>query len=90
MISRGPATDSGPVTTVRASPGATAADLAEQIARLPSDAVFIGGFGDVGLVLAFGPADGSASDRDLLAAVVAALEPQDFTRWAAGPPEAVR
>jgi uncharacterized repeat protein (TIGR03917 family) len=80
MTSREPATDSGPVTTVKASPGATAADLAERIAQLPSDAVFIGGFGDVGVVLAFGPADGSASDRDILAAVVAALAPQDFAR----------
>jgi len=87
MANQGPATRPGRVTTVKAVPGGTAAALAAQLVDLPNDAVFIGGFGDVSIVLAFGPADGSTSDRDLLAAVVASLEPQDFTRWVAAPSE---
>ncbi|MDT3440850.1 MULTISPECIES: hypothetical protein [unclassified Pseudofrankia] len=68
------------MATVKVSPGIEAAHLAAQIADLPSDSVFIGGFGDVGVVLAFGPADGSASEREILAAVVGTLTPQIFAR----------
>ncbi|WP_131831687.1 hypothetical protein [Pseudofrankia asymbiotica] len=68
----------GAVATVKVSPGMTAAELSEQVERLSAGAVFLGGFGDAGVVLAFGPADGSVSDRDLLAAVVGSLAPEDF------------
>ncbi|WP_131803920.1 hypothetical protein [Pseudofrankia sp. BMG5.36] len=63
---------------MKVSPGTTAANLVAQAAHLPDGAMFLGAFGDLGVVLAFGPADGSASDRDVLTAVVAALAPQDF------------
>jgi len=70
----------GRVGTVKVSPGTTAAELATQAAQLPDGAVFLGGFGDFAVVLAFGPADGSASDREVVTAVIASLGPQDFAR----------
>jgi uncharacterized repeat protein (TIGR03917 family) len=66
------------VVTVKIAPGATIASMAASLASLPGGAVFIGGYGDIGVVLAFGPADGTATERDVLAAVVGALTPADF------------
>lgn len=73
------------VVTVKVAPGATIAELAASIAHLPDGAVFIGGYGDVGVVLVFGPADGSATERDVLVAVVGALTPADFGRPGTSP-----
>ncbi|WP_158230332.1 hypothetical protein [Pseudofrankia asymbiotica] len=83
-MSRARSTSVGSVTTIKLTPGMTASELAEQAARLPDGAVFVAGFGDVGVVLAFGPPDGSATERDLLAAVVGSLAPEDFAPGRAG------
>jgi len=87
MAEQGSTTKPGRVATVKASPGVMAADLAAQLAALPEGLAFIGGFGDAGVVLAFGPADGSASEREVLRAVVAALEPRCFDSLAVTVPE---
>ena len=68
------------VVTLKVAPGATIAELAASIAQLPDGAVFIGAYGDAGVVLVYGPADGSATERDVLVAVVGALTPADFAR----------
>ena len=64
-----------PVTTVTVAPGSTAAELAAQVATLPAETTFVGGFGDQTIILAYGPAGDRPSDWDVLAAVVAALVP---------------
>lgn len=75
----------GPVATVTVAPGSTAAELAAQVATLPEGAMLVGIFGDTTIILAYGPADDVASDRDVLAAVVAALVPDTWNGWTGAP-----
>ncbi|OHV58686.1 hypothetical protein [Pseudofrankia sp. BMG5.36] len=71
----------GSVATVTVAPGSTAAELAAQVAAVPNGAMLVGVFGDTTIILAYGPADDVASDRDVLAAVVAALAPETWNGW---------
>jgi len=71
----------GPVATVTVAPGSTSAELAAQVAALPDGAMLVGIFGDTTIILAYAPADDVAADRDVLAAVVAALMPDAWTGW---------
>ncbi|ONH23564.1 hypothetical protein [Pseudofrankia asymbiotica] len=81
----------GPVATVTVAPGSTAAELAAQVVALPEGAMLVGIFGDTTIILAYGPADDVASDRDVLAAVVAALVPDTWNgrRGTPAPPDTV-
>lgn len=47
--------------------------------------MLVGIFGDTTIILAYGPADDVASDRDVLAAVVAALVPDTWNDWRGTP-----
>ncbi|WP_027141315.1 hypothetical protein [Pseudofrankia saprophytica] len=67
------------------APGTTAAELAAQVATLPEGAMLVGIFGDTTIILVYGPADDVASDRDVLAAVVAALVPDTWNGWTGAP-----
>jgi len=75
----------GPVATVTVAPGSTSAELAAQAAALPEGAMLVGIFGDTTIILAYGPPDNVASDRDVLAAVVAALVPDTWNGWSGTP-----
>jgi uncharacterized repeat protein (TIGR03917 family) len=75
----------GPVATVTVAPGSTSAELAAQVAALPERAMLVGIFGDTTIILAYGPADDVAADRDVLAAVVAALAPDTWIGWSGTP-----
>jgi uncharacterized repeat protein (TIGR03917 family) len=77
-----------PVATVTVAPGSTGAELAAQVAALPEGAMLVGIFGDTTIILAYGPADDVAADRDVLAAVVAALMPDTWDGWSRMPTSA--
>jgi len=47
--------------------------------------MLVGIFGDTTIILAYGPADDVASDRDVLVAVVAALVPDTWSGWRGAP-----
>jgi uncharacterized repeat protein (TIGR03917 family) len=75
----------GQVATVTVAPGSTGAELAAQVAALPEGVMLVGIFGDTTIILVYGPADDVASDRDVLAAVVAALVPDTWNGWGGTP-----